>query len=184
MTADEIRQQYTMQDILLRYGLQANKNGFIICPFHKEKTASLKIKKHTWKCHGCNKGGSVFDFVMEMENIDWKEAFLSLGGTYENTKENFAAKLRLEKAMREQEKRIQANLRQKRFKHDISNLIEFYRSVMALYEPMSDIWCEAQYKLFILLYAFEEKYLKGEDVDISGITSRHSKSEFTRNFIR
>ena len=40
MTKEEIKDRYSMEDILLRCGLpQPNRAGFIKCPFHKEKTA-------------------------------------------------------------------------------------------------------------------------------------------------
>lgn len=186
MTVDEIKQRYTMSDILMRYNIQSKgtrKN--ISCPFHgKDKNPSMQIFKDGFNCHTCGKHGDIFVFVQEMENCSFKEAFLTLGGTYENTKEDFSAKLRLERLKREREKRVQADLRQKRFKHDISNLITFYRSVCDKYEPLSGIWCAAQNNLFELTLAWEEKYIKREEVDIRGIISRHSKSEFAGNFIR
>ena len=39
------------------------------CPFHQEKTGSFTVNPElkTYYCFGCHKGGSVLDFVMEME---------------------------------------------------------------------------------------------------------------------
>jgi len=49
------------------------------CPFHsagQEKTASFKVDPDLkmYHCFGCQKGGSVISFVMEMENISYPEA--------------------------------------------------------------------------------------------------------------
>jgi len=46
------------------------------CPFHEEKTGSFKVSegKKMWKCFGCGKGGNVFDFVMEIENLPFIDA--------------------------------------------------------------------------------------------------------------
>lgn len=47
------------------------------CPFHDDTTPSFSINSETglWRCHaGCG-GGSVFDFVMRKENIEFKQAF-------------------------------------------------------------------------------------------------------------
>lgn len=46
------------------------------CPFHQEKTPSFSVNpaKGFYKCFGCDKGGTVFDFLMEMENISFPEA--------------------------------------------------------------------------------------------------------------
>lgn len=82
MTREEIKQQYTMRDIVERYGLKPNRAGFICCPFHKEKTPSMKIYKDSYYCFGCGEHGDIFSFVMRYEGVSFSAAFLSLGGTY------------------------------------------------------------------------------------------------------
>lgn len=46
------------------------------CPFHKEKTPSFSVSpaKEIFYCFGCHKGGSVFNFVMEIERVAFPEA--------------------------------------------------------------------------------------------------------------
>ena len=46
------------------------------CPFHNEKSPSFKIDPSTqlWHCFGCGKGGDVFGYVMEAENLEFPEA--------------------------------------------------------------------------------------------------------------
>ena len=82
MTVEELKRAYSMQCIVERYGLRVNKKGFVSCPFHKEKTASMKIYKDSYYCFGCGANGDIFSFVEAMENCDFKTAFYSLGGTY------------------------------------------------------------------------------------------------------
>lgn len=50
------------------------------CPFHQEKTPSFMVNedKQIFHCFGCHKGGDVFSFVMEIENVDFKEALKML----------------------------------------------------------------------------------------------------------
>jgi len=55
------------------------------CPFHaggQEKTPSFKVDPDLkmYHCFGCNKGGSIISFVMEMENISYPEAIKNLAG--------------------------------------------------------------------------------------------------------
>lgn len=46
------------------------------CPFHGEKTASFSVNpaKGFFKCFGCGKGGSAYNFVMELEGLNFPEA--------------------------------------------------------------------------------------------------------------
>ena len=64
-----------MEQILQLYGY-TTKKGFMCCPFHGEKEPSLKVYKNTrgWHCFGCERGGSVIDFVMEHENCTFPAA--------------------------------------------------------------------------------------------------------------
>ena len=45
------------------------------CPFHQEKTASFTVNPDlkTYYCFGCHKGGTVINFVMEMEKTSFPE---------------------------------------------------------------------------------------------------------------
>jgi DNA primase len=55
---------------------RAGANFLALCPFHKEKTPSFNVNPHRqiFHCFGCHKGGDVFTFVKEYENLDFPEA--------------------------------------------------------------------------------------------------------------
>ena len=55
---------------------RAGANFVALCPFHKEKTPSFNVNPHKqiFHCFGCHKGGDVFTFVKEYENIDFPDA--------------------------------------------------------------------------------------------------------------
>ncbi len=46
------------------------------CPFHTEKTPSFSVvpEKAMFYCFGCHKGGSIFNFIMEIEGLGFLEA--------------------------------------------------------------------------------------------------------------
>jgi DNA primase len=47
-----------------------------LCPFHTEKSPSFSVSPDTnlFYCFGCHKGGSVFQFLMEIESLTFPEA--------------------------------------------------------------------------------------------------------------
>ena len=47
-----------------------------LCPFHQEKTPSFHVDaaRQTFHCFGCGKGGDVFRFFMEKENVGFVDA--------------------------------------------------------------------------------------------------------------
>jgi DNA primase len=55
---------------------RAGANFVALCPFHKEKTPSFNVNpsKQIFHCFGCHKGGDVFKFVQEYENLAFPEA--------------------------------------------------------------------------------------------------------------
>jgi DNA primase len=55
---------------------KAGANFVALCPFHKEKTPSFNVNPHKqiFHCFGCHKGGDVFTFVKEYENIGFVDA--------------------------------------------------------------------------------------------------------------
>jgi DNA primase len=57
-----------------------------LCPFHKELTASFSVTpgKGVYYCFGCHKGGGIFQFVMETQNITFIEAVEILSHWGEN----------------------------------------------------------------------------------------------------
>lgn len=50
------------------------------CPFHSEKTPSFHVvpDRQMYKCFGCGKGGGAVNYVMELENLPFKDAIAVL----------------------------------------------------------------------------------------------------------
>ena len=55
---------------------RAGANFVGLCPFHKEKSPSFNVSpsKQVFKCFGCGKGGDVFSFIKEYENVTFVDA--------------------------------------------------------------------------------------------------------------
>ena len=55
---------------------RAGANFVALCPFHKEKSPSFNVnpQRQIFHCFGCHKGGNVFRFLQEYENLSFPEA--------------------------------------------------------------------------------------------------------------
>ena len=60
----------------VRLNKKSGSNLFGLCPFHSEKTPSFSVSpdKQIYHCFGCGKGGGVFNFIMEIENLTFPES--------------------------------------------------------------------------------------------------------------
>jgi len=76
--SDEIKSRLDIVDLLREYIplKPAGINFRALCPFHREKTPSFLVssEKQIWHCFGCEKGGDIFSFIMEMEGVSFVEA--------------------------------------------------------------------------------------------------------------
>lgn len=75
---EEIRISNDIISVVGEY-IQLKRKGkgfFGLCPFHSEKTPSFHVDpvKQLYYCFGCGNGGSVIQFVMGVENLDYIEA--------------------------------------------------------------------------------------------------------------
>lgn len=80
----EIKQQVTMFDVADRYGFDVHKKHFIICPFHNEKTPSMKLYDGEKGCYcfGCGYSADVIGFVRRYFNLDFKQTLQKLNDDF------------------------------------------------------------------------------------------------------
>ena len=75
---DDLRRQADIVRIVQDYVSlkKAGANWVARCPFHKETKPSFSVNpaKEIFYCFGCQKGGSVFNFIMEIERVTFPEA--------------------------------------------------------------------------------------------------------------
>ena len=75
---EELLARSDIVDIVGGYVALKKRGGdyWACCPFHNEKTPSFSVSpdKRFYYCFGCKKGGSVINFIMEMENLPYPEA--------------------------------------------------------------------------------------------------------------
>lgn len=79
---EEIKERLTMAQVIQRYGFEVNRSGFVSCPFHNEKTASMKIYDKSFYCFGCGAGGDVIKFTSMLFNLSNSQAAIKLDNDF------------------------------------------------------------------------------------------------------
>ena len=79
---DELRARADIVEVVSGYvPLKKNGHSYVgLCPFHNEKTPSFNVdsQKQVYYCFGCKAGGSVVQFVMDIERMDFADAVAHL----------------------------------------------------------------------------------------------------------
>lgn len=75
---NEVRDANNIVDVISSYVplIKKGKNYFGVCPFHDDTNPSMSVseEKQIFKCFSCGTSGNVFDFIMNYEHVDFKEA--------------------------------------------------------------------------------------------------------------
>lgn len=152
MTREEIKEVYSMRDVLARYGMRPNRAGLIRCPFHQgDREPSMKIYEKDFHCYGCGANGDIFSFIQRMEQVSFKEAFQILGGTYE--KPTFSSRLAVYRSQKRRKMSEKERERLDERKRLNNQLIRVFRGYMDASEPFSEVWTDCynalQYQLYL-----------------------------------
>ncbi len=75
---EKLKENAVLSEIIQKY-IPLKRKGHeyhACCPFHKEKTPSFTINddKAFYHCFGCGAHGTVFDFIIHMENLNFPES--------------------------------------------------------------------------------------------------------------
>jgi len=75
---EEVRLSNDLVEVVSEYVRLEKRGGgyFGLCPFHNEKTPSFHVEpvRQFYYCFGCNNGGNVFHFIMNIENLSFPDA--------------------------------------------------------------------------------------------------------------
>ncbi|MBO2727504.1 DNA primase [Lactiplantibacillus plantarum] len=79
---EQVRSAANIADFIGQYVQlkKAGKNLFGLCPFHEERTPSFSVneQKQIFHCFSCGRGGNVFSFIMDLENLSFPEAVVKV----------------------------------------------------------------------------------------------------------
>lgn len=76
-----VKDNVTAKQVAIQYGMKINRNGLACCPFHSDKTASMKIDKRYY-CFGCGETGDAIDLVAKYFGLAPKEAAMKIASDF------------------------------------------------------------------------------------------------------
>ena len=65
-----------------RYGLQVNRSGMTRCPFHNDRTPSMKLNEDYFYCFGCTSRGDAIDLTAKLFNLSAQDAAKKLASDF------------------------------------------------------------------------------------------------------
>lgn len=144
---DAVRNSVTMAALAGTYGMKINRNGFAKCPFHPDKSPSLKIYDGTkgYYCFVCNEGGDVIRFVQHHDRMTFEQAVRHIAGLFgipisDGNTISADSKRRMLERRREKERQAAAEAARKARLAEISGLIQLCEGWIGMCRPYDSLW--------------------------------------------
>lgn len=81
MLFEQVKTSVTALQAARAYGLQVNRNGKALCPFHPDSNPSMKVDGRYY-CFGCGATGDSIDLTAQLLGIGKKEAAIRLANDF------------------------------------------------------------------------------------------------------
>lgn len=96
---DAVKQSVTTRQSAEMYGLKICRNNMVSCPFHNDRTPSMKVDNR-FHCFGCGADGDVIDFVSRLYGISRLEAAQKIASDFGIFYDNKPVKAKPKKVVR------------------------------------------------------------------------------------
>ena len=70
----QIKMAVSVKEAAEYYGLEVNRGNMTRCPFHADRTPSMKLNEDYFYCFGCGTSGDVIDLVAKLFNLSSYDA--------------------------------------------------------------------------------------------------------------
>ena len=71
---ESVKAAVTVRQAAEHYGLEVNRGNMVCCPFHADRTPSMKLNEDYFYCFGCGAHGDVIDLVAKLFNLSSYDA--------------------------------------------------------------------------------------------------------------
>ena len=104
---DTVKAAVTPRMAAERYGLPIQQGSMVCCPFHADRTPSMKLNEDYFYCFGCGASGDVIDLAARLFSLSGYDAVKKLATDFGMTeqKPSILARLQRGKSQAETERR-------------------------------------------------------------------------------
>lgn len=71
---ESVKAAATVRQAAEHYGLKIGQGNMVCCPFHADRTPSMKLNEDYFYCFGCGTSGDVIDLVAKLFNLSSYDA--------------------------------------------------------------------------------------------------------------
>ena len=102
----QIKMAVSVKEAVEYYGLEVNRGSMVCCPFHADRTPSMKLNEDYFYCFGCGATGDVIDLAARLFDLSKYEAVQKLAADFgiSGEKPSVLAKLKRGKTQAEAER--------------------------------------------------------------------------------
>ena len=188
---EAVKSTVTTRQAAEAYGFKVNKSGMTCCPFHSDKTPSMKLDKR-FHCFGCGADGDVIDFVARYFDLNNREAARKLAADFSIGCENWKPPNREKLRQRQLQdlKRIQYKETEKEFYRiytDYYHLLRYWKEAFAPKSP-EDYWdnrfCEALQKITQVEYLLDMFLVASPENKITIMNNHRKEAKKIENRIK
>ena len=102
----QIKMAVSVKEAAEYYGLEVNRGNMVCCPFHADRTPSMKLNEDYFYCFGCGAHGDVIDLAARLFSLSGYDAAKKLAADFgiAEQKPSVLAKLKRGKTQVESER--------------------------------------------------------------------------------
>ena len=102
----QIKMAVSVKEAAEYYGLEVNRGSMVCCPFHADRTPSMKLNEDYFYCFGCGASGDVIDLTAQLFRLSPADAARKLAADFgiAEQKPSVLAKLKRGKTQVESER--------------------------------------------------------------------------------
>ena len=78
----QIKMAVSVKEAAEYYGLEVNRGNMVCCPFHADRTPSMKLNEDYFYCFGCGASGDVIDLAARLFGLSGYDAAKKLAADF------------------------------------------------------------------------------------------------------